>query len=272
MNIAVTIQMSCLLAAVTVAFQEPGASDRRNPTVGAAGWISQIILPGSELEGVPIDSDSPMVVRIIRSFPHGDSFRYEIQFHGLEPGEYDLAKWLRRKDGSAADDLPEIPVEIRSLLPPGQIEPNPLGQGILPRLGGYRVVSALVVLIWLAVLLTLIFAGRKKAAKAEAISKPQTLAELLRLRLAAAARNEIQPHQYAELERMLFAFWRKKLSLESESADAALRSIKSDKTAGPLMQQLETWMHDPHADRDVDLAHLLQPYESIPVEEVEATV
>ena len=246
-----------------------GKKERRDPTVGAAGWISQIILPGTELEGVPIDPNSPMVVRVIDSFPHGDSFRYDIQFHGLEPGKYDLSKWLRRKDGTSLGDLPEIDVEIRSLLPPGQIEPNPLDQGILPRLGGYRAVAILISILWFAILLGLIFAGRKKAEIAAVASKPVSLADLLKPRLTAASRNELNPGQYAELERMLFAYWRKKLSLTEGGADEAMEAIKRNETAGPLMLQLESWMHNPQARRDVDLAELLRPYETIPVEEVE---
>lgn len=266
-----TIRILCLFAATMLLSAEPEdkSNDRRDPTVGAAGWVSEIILPGSELQGKPLNPDAPIVVRIQKSFAHGDSFRYDIQFHGLEPGEYDLAKWLERKDGSDAAGLPEIPVKVRSLLPPGQVEPNPLEQGLLPRLGGYRVVAAVVTIAWLAVLLGLIFSGRKKKQVIAEEIRPKTLAQLLRPRLAAAARNEIQPQQYAELERMLFAFWRKRLGLKSESADSAMAKIKRDETAGPLMKQLESWMHDPDANRDADLAELLKPYENISAEEVE---
>ena len=88
------------------------ADDNRDPTVGAAGFIEQIILPGSELAGKPIDDRSPIVARVVNVFPHGDSFRYDIQFHGLEPGKYNLSDWLVRKDGSGTEGLPEIAVEI----------------------------------------------------------------------------------------------------------------------------------------------------------------
>ena len=235
-----------------------------DPTVGAAGRIKQIILPGPELVAKPIVSSSPMVVRIVDVFPHGDRFRYDIVFHGLEPGHYNLANWLIRKDGSITEDLPEIIVEIKSLLPPGQIEPNALETGWLPRLGGYRNVMIAVISLWAIILLALIFGGRKKTGPHVETVKIMTLADLLETRLQAASENRMSKEQYAELERMLFAFWRDRLALESEDVATALNRIHNDTQAGPLMKQLEQWMHSPTREQDIDLATLLIPYRNLP--------
>lgn len=237
-----------------------------SPTVGAPGRIDQIILSGSELQAKPIVDQAPMVVRVVKVFPHGDSFRYDLVFHGLEPGRYDLSRWLVRKDGSSTDDLPEIPVEIKSLLPPGQIEPNELETGWFPRLGGYRNVMIAAIVLWTAVLLGLIFMGRKKPEQEQAAEKSLTLADLLQPRLKAAANNEMSKEQYAELERMLFAFWRQRLNIQSDDAATALAAIHEDAQAGPLMRQLEQWMHSPHPDKDVDLPKLLEPYRNLPAD------
>ena len=240
-----------------------------SPTVGKAGTISELILPGSELVAKPLMQDSPMVVRIVKSIPHGDSFRYEIRFHGLEPGKFNLADWLIRVDGTSTDDLPEIPVEIKSLLPPGQIEPNDLEAGWLPRLGGYRNVMIAAIVLWSLGLLALIFAGRKKADPVKQAQAERTLAELLEERLAAAVENKMPKEKFAELERMLFGFWRRRLGLESESATDALRKIQEHKDAGPLMMQLEQWIHNPKADRQIDLAKLLTPFRNLPADTAE---
>ena len=242
------------------------ADDKRDPTVGAEGRIEQVILPGTELKGKPLNSNSPLVVRIVEAFPHGDSFRYDIQFHGLEPGHYDLRKYMERKDGSATDELPELKVQIKSLLPPGQIEPNAVREGWLPRLGGYRVLAILAATFWFIVLLGLIFLGHKKKDEVVESEKVVTLADLLKPRLTEAAENRMKPAQFAELERMLFAFWRRKLNLESDTADQAMTKIKSDDEAGPLMKQLEQWMHNPARDESVDLAQLLAPYQRMPAD------
>lgn len=242
------------------------AEEERSPTVGTAGFIEQIVLPGTELAGKPLEQGDPIVVRVLRSFPHGDSFRYDIRFHGMEPGKFDLAQWLRRKDGTSADDLPEISVEIMSLLPPGQIEPNELETGWIPSLGGYRNVAFAVGVLWVLVLLGLIFLGRKKKRVADTTAEPVSLADLLQSRIEKAMENQMEPGQYAELERMLFAFWQKRLGLlELPTLDAMVR-IKADSDAGPLMRQLEQWMHSPTPRSDVDLPNLLKPFRDLPAD------
>ena len=242
------------------------AEEERSPTVGTAGFIEQIVLPGTELAGKPLEQGDPIVVRVLRSFPHGDSFRYDIRFHGMEPGKFDLAQWLRRKDGTSADDLPEISVEIMSLLPPGQIEPNELETGWIPSLGGYRNVAFAVGVLWVLVLLGLIFLGRKKKRVADTTAEPVSLADLLQSRIEKAMENQMEPGQYAELERMLFAFWQKRLGLlELPTLDAMVR-IKADSDAGPLMRQLEQWMHSPTPRSDVDLPSLLKPFRDFPAD------
>lgn len=242
------------------------AEEERSPTVGTAGFIEQIVLPGTELAGKPLEQGDPIVVRVLRSFPHGDSFRYDIRFHGMEPGKFDLAQWLRRKDGTSADDLPEISVEIMSLLPPGQIEPNELETGWIPSLGGYRNVAFAVGGLWVLVLLGLIFLGRKKKQVADTTAEPVSLADLLQSRIEKAMENQMEPGQYAELERMLFAFWQKRLGLlELPTLDAMVR-IKADSDAGPLMRQLEQWMHSPTPRSDVDLPNLLKPFRDLPAD------
>jgi len=50
----------------------------------------------------------------------------------------------------------------------------------------------------------------------------------------------------------------------------AMTKIKADEKAGPLMVQLENWMHRPaESNQEVDLAKLLEPYRNMPVDELE---
>jgi len=223
-----------------------------------------IVLRGSELRAKPLQENSPIVLRILNAFPHGDSFRYDIRFHGLEPGKFDLSNWLERKDGSPSDDLPAIDVEIQSLLPAGQITPNALETGWFPRLGGYRVVAIGLGLLWTLILLGLIFLNRKKAVAEEESEAKMSLADLLKQKIDAATDDRLDSSQYAELERMLFGFWRKRLNLESVSSADALAKIKQHDEAGPLMRQLEQWMHNPSSPKDVNLASMLKPFKNLP--------
>ena len=59
------------------------------------------VLPGSELEVKPIGERTPIVLRIVRVFPHGTAFRYDLEYYGLEPGSFDLKDYLQRKDRSS---------------------------------------------------------------------------------------------------------------------------------------------------------------------------
>ncbi len=246
--------------------------DDRSPTVGAPGHIENLLIPGSELVAKPVTDDrTPIVLRIESVFPHGDlGFRYDLVFFGMTPGTHDLRDYLERADGSTMAGVPEIKVEIRSLLPPGQIKPNALGNGTFQRLGGYRFVVTIATIVWVGVLAALILWGwRKKPASASG-EQPLTLADLLRPRLQAAMENRLEAKQYAELERLLTTFWRRRLKLGALPPDESIRQIRADEEAGPLMRQLEIWMHSPHRDSAFDLAGLLRRLEQLSAREFEA--
>ena len=121
------------------------AEESEWPSVGVAAEIESVVLPGTELEGRALFDDAPMIVQVKNVFAHGDSFRYDLRYQGFEPGDHDLSKWLVRKDGSSTDDLPEIPVKIRSVLPPGQQKPNDIDSAKLPSVGGYTLLATIAV-------------------------------------------------------------------------------------------------------------------------------
>ena len=77
-------------------------------TVGYPGTIEELVLEGSQLKVRALGVASPLVLRIVHVFPHGDNFRYDFEYYGLDPGEYDLRDYLERPDGSALDDLSPI--------------------------------------------------------------------------------------------------------------------------------------------------------------------
>ena len=59
-------------------------------TVGQYGHFSDLVLPGGPWRAkVVTDDRTPIMLRIISTFPHGDSFRYELQYYGLAPGTYE---------------------------------------------------------------------------------------------------------------------------------------------------------------------------------------
>jgi hypothetical protein len=253
-----TLLLIALMTGVTT------AEDNQSPSVGTAGTVSSVVMLGSKLKGKPLVNDPPMVVQVVNTFPHVDGFRYDLRFQGFEPGKYDLAEWLVREDGSEIGDLPKIEVEIVSLLPAGQVTPHELGAGSIPFLGGYQWLVTLAAIAWSIVLLALILGGRRKNKKRIEQASELTLADLLHERLSRAYDQKLEPKEYAELERMLLAMWRRRLKLENVPTDQALRQIRDHKDAGPLMRQIENWMHSPKPLHEVDLPTLLKPYQGIP--------
>src|SRR5262245_18933008 len=80
-------------------------------TVGMTDALEGVVLPGTELEAAPLlDRKSKVVLRVVRVYPHGAAFRYDLEYSGLEPGTHDLRPYLRRKDGSPVGELPPITV------------------------------------------------------------------------------------------------------------------------------------------------------------------
>ena len=157
--------------------------------------IEQLVLPGSELEAKPIeDRRTPVVLRIVNSYPHGSAFRYDIVYYGLEPGEFDLKDSVRRKDGSPITDVPSIPIKIEPVLPPGQIEPHRLALAPSPFLGGYRLLLIVGGLVWAAGLAAILLAGRRRQAELVLdATKPVTLADRLRPLVESALTGTLNP-------------------------------------------------------------------------------
>jgi len=241
------------------------AVEQEAPSVGVAARLEQLVLPGSELEAKPLERKSPIVVRVLRVYPHGTEFRYDLEYYGLEAGEYDLKDYLQRKDGSDAGALPSIPVAIRSLLPKGQIEPHALVQSRSPWIGGYQLVLIALGVGWLIGLFAILLIGRQKtAAAAGAAHGPVTLSDRLRPMVESAIAGRLSIEKQAELERLLLAFWRQRLGLEKIKPAQALVVLRGHEEAGLLLRQLEKWLHAPrnstNTDIEATIKTLLEPY------------
>ena len=245
--------------------QAEEAKQPHETTVGMPAKLNDLILPGTPLEVIPVERNAAMVVRILQTIGHGEGQnRYEIEYYCLEPGEYNLADFLQRIDGSTTDDLPAIPVSIKSQLPAGQVKPHELLTRSTPRVGGYKNLLLAGAVIWVLGLLWLLFGGRKRLTAEEEAAKQVTLAERMRPLVESAMKGELDDSQQAELERMLLTYWRGKLNLDNTNAAEAITTLRNHETAGELLRHLEGWLHMP-ADRrqQVDVGKLLEPYRNL---------
>lgn len=259
---ALTLSAVLLASAVAQGAHESG--------VGLPARITDLVLPGSELEVLPLDAKDPVVLRITRVAPHGTDFRYDVEWTGLDVGRHDLRAFLRRKDGTDASNLPEIAVDVRSVLPPGMVKPNHPPEGPAPRFGGYRAWMVGLGVVWGIGLLAILFLFRRKRAEEHAArARPRTLAERLRPLVESAMAGTLSSTERAQLELSLVAYWRRRLGLDAERPDEALAALRRHAEAGPLLNQLELWLHKPGAAARVDIASLLAPYKELPPDALE---
>ncbi len=261
------------IVAIAALMAGPAVAQEGAPTVGMPARVAQLVLPGPELEARPIDRSMPVVVRVVATYPHGDAFRYDLEYYGLEPGRYDLAESLRRKDGSPTADLPPIPVAVVSKLPPGQVEPHRPGAAPMPSLGGYRLLLAAGGGLWLAGLVLIVMGGRRRRSRAAAgAGRRATLADRLRPLVEKAAAGTLATVERAELERLLLGYWRRKLKLDDLPPGEVMAALRGHPEAGATVERLEAWLHRPGGEQAVgpeELAALLAPYRDLPADAVD---
>jgi hypothetical protein len=237
--------------------------------VGRPARVEQIVLPGSELEVKPLAERTPIVLRIIHVAPHGTAFRYDLEYYGLEAGTFDLKNYLQRIDRSSTAELPSISVTIQSALPPGQVTPNELAGQPSPRLGGYRLALLVAGVFWTIGLIAILFVGRRRRRRRAIAAKPRTLADHLRPLVEGALAGHLPPSRLAELERTLIVYWERRLRVRDRKPIDALAELRRHPEAGPLLRQLESWLHRPDGGEKVDVAALLAPYQHVAADALE---
>ena len=233
-------------------------------TVGFPVVLKQVLLPGSELTGRPVESrEAKVVVRVLDSFAHGDGFRYDLEVTGFEPGVHNLSESLVRKDGNATADLPPVWVEITSQLPAGQVKPHQLPPTPPSITGYYTALMIAAAGLWILGLLGILFWGRGKETHLSGKDRKPTVADRLRPLLERAAAGELSNDERASLERVLLAFWRKKLRLEKLPPAQLYPQLRQHPEAAGLLLQMEQWLHAPGASEGLDWQQLLEPYRTM---------
>jgi hypothetical protein len=253
---------------VCLGYTEGSVPKQHEASVGVPVTVRAVVWEGSALEVAPIELETPVVVRITDVWQHGGSLRYDLVAYGLDPGEYDLTDFVQRVDGTPVGELSPVPFSVLSILPPGQVEPNTLAAGEVPAVGGYERTLWIAGCVWLLGLAVILFAARRRHARAEQGARPASLAERLRPLVEDALAGKLTQADRAALELTLIAVWRKRLALEELGVAEALATLRTHAEAGPLLTCLEDWLHRPvgAAVADVDLNDLLAPYRDLPAD------
>jgi hypothetical protein len=264
-------RLALLCLAVWLTPSAPAAAPATNGlpsrNIGIEGSIS-VALPKPGYRPRPLSDRTELILRLDGVTPlTNGQHRYDFYYIGLEPGPYNLADYLMRPDGSRPEELGNIRIQVRALLPDdhnGQL--NTHVPRLFPWIGGYRVLLGVIAVIWVGGLAAFIWAGRKKRAVAAPVvtTPPPSLAELMRPLVDAAATGKITSEGQARLERLLMGYWREKLNLPDLRMAEALLRLKAHAEAGALLRALERWLHRPGGASPQEVAALLEPYRCIP--------
>ncbi len=238
----------------------PAFAETPTQRIGLPLEIREIYIPGGEVKPKPRRSrQPPLMVRVLEVKPAKDGFRYDFEVQGLEAGEHNLADFLEAPEGA---QIPAIPLQITSVLPPGLVHPHPGEAGELPELGGYRTRMIVLASAWLAGFLAILLWRKKKPSATASVEAPPSLAERLRPLVDAAAKNDLTSEDRAKLERLLIGHWRERRpDIASLPPAEAMLKLRTDPEASPLLLALERWLHAPSNNTaPSDLEQLLAPY------------
>lgn len=252
-----------LLSLLLSAFATADPPESPTVRVGIPLTLTDIYIPGGEARPKPRPNrEPPLVVRLLEVKPAQDGKRYDLEVYGLEAGHYDLATFLEAVDPANPPQFATIALTITTELPPGLPPPAELSANTPKKLGGYKLALWALGILWVLVLVVLIFWRRAKAAETAAPEVPATLAERLRSLLREASQGNLDDDQKASLERLILGHWRQRLpELASHPPAEALATLRHHQEAGPLLLQLEQWIHKPGVEISSDrIDELLAPY------------
>jgi hypothetical protein len=88
--------------------------------------------------------------------------------------------------------------------------------------------------------------------------------------VVAAAEGRLDEGGKAELERLLLAYWRRRLGLEQQKVAQAMPVLREHAEAGVLLRELEAWLHRPGPRPATDVGRLLEPYRNVAASEADA--
>lgn len=243
-------------------------TDERKVPVGISGRLEQVVIPGDLLEERPIDGNkTPIVLRIEASFKHGSDHRYDLVYYGLEPGKYNLIDYLRYPDGKPFTGDQVIEVVVFPVLPADVVKPNAIEIRRTGRFGGYRTTAIIAGIVWVFGLILIVTVGRHRK-PVDAIVGPLSLADRLRPIIESASSGSATHRELADLERILVAYWRHKLNLDSIPSAQAIGKLREHDESGPLLLALESWLHRPDGNAYGDVEALLAPYRDLPADDL----
>lgn len=254
MNHRLPILAACVIAASAVLAAEPVPAKR-----GVASSIEVTHAPG-RLRARASDANAPILVRV-ESLADD---RSRIEFFPLRSGEFDLAPFIERTDGTPAAIISGTTViQVTSQLPPDagtnifESSRDPLSLATRYRIALYAVIA-----LWVLVPLIVFVRARLRRPPAPVIvpvEPPPTLLDRVRSTLAQG--DQLSTDQRAELELLLLRHMRADRSSESAAAiSQAVSELRTAPNTSQLVAHLERWLHAGDEAQRQDAMHAVTRY------------
>ncbi len=226
--------------------------------------LTDIYIPGAEAEPIPRkDNASSLVIRVLAIKPAADGHRYDLEVYGLDAGIHALADYLQYMGGEPVQGL-ETTLRVTTKHALDELpQPQELTLVSPKKLGGYRMVSIALGVLWFAGLLAILFYKKRGPAAEAASERPLTLHEKLHALVTRAAEGALSEDEKAQLERLIVGHWKREIpDLDADSPAKALRELRQHPEASPLIMKLEEWLHAPNASTNQEeIQRLLQPFQ-----------
>lgn len=206
---------------------------------------ARVEIPGERLEVVPLDEHAPLAVRLEAASETESGYIYDIDFVGLEPGVYDLIKYLQTPSGESPDVPPHMVSVERKLPPDFRGEIMTLTRRVRFPSAWYGITAVTLSVLWVLCLPPLIFLGRgKKIVEPEEQAVLPTLRDQLNALLAEIGEEESKEIWY-RLEATLIQYLIDSRQISEEKAFEQLIALKKDDVAGPVIREFEQCLHAP---------------------------
>lgn len=231
-------------------------------SVGVNIAIDGVEISGGKVEVIPrVDSEVPIVLRVVEISKTDDGYRYDFRVEGYEVGQYDLCDYLQTTNGGKVERDEPISFEVYSVLDHDGIELRELGTSEPEQVGGYKKLLWVLGVVWAVGLVALlIFLRKKKEVAAEEV-KPLTFAEKMQPLLEKASAGNASIEERADLEKMVIQFWVKQSpELKEMPAAEVLTELRNRSESAPLLLALERWLHSLRPVSKEDLQSVLEPY------------
>lgn len=221
----------------------------------------KVSLPGELLVAAKVDDKSDAMVRIISTQKLKNGYSYDLEFIGLEPGKYNLVKYLRTASTNEFANIPEYLIEVSSSLETDFSGELLDFQKTVPNLTPwYKNLNRGLIVFWVLLLPAIVLFGRRKKKVEKVIEvKEKSLNEKI-CELLATLEGKSSKELWQKIEGLIFQHWCQKKDLDGMPMHEAISKLKADDEAGPFILKLEEGLHSKEFRNEKQVTELIRSW------------